>query len=100
MRPMSPSRPNSGRSWTGVTNRPAAGLSVPARAGLALIRAYKLVLSPWFAGSCRYVPGCADYAALAADIFRRARVSAWVLRGNHDYVANFEFEIRGFHMAV
>jgi uncharacterized protein len=31
------------------------------RAALALIRAYKIVLSPLFAGSCRYVPGCADY---------------------------------------
>lgn len=31
------------------------------RAALGLIRAYKVTLSPWFAGSCRYVPGCADY---------------------------------------
>jgi putative membrane protein insertion efficiency factor len=38
---------------------------MPARVGLALIRAYKLVLSPWFAGSCRYVPGCADYTTEA-----------------------------------
>jgi hypothetical protein len=30
-----------------------------------LIRAYKLTLSPFFAGSCRFVPGCADYAAEA-----------------------------------
>ena len=28
---------------------------------LALIRVYKVALSPLFAGSCRYVPGCADY---------------------------------------
>jgi uncharacterized protein len=28
---------------------------------LALIRVYKLTLSPLFAGSCRYLPGCADY---------------------------------------
>jgi uncharacterized protein len=28
---------------------------------LALIRLYKITLSPLFAGSCRYMPGCADY---------------------------------------
>jgi putative membrane protein insertion efficiency factor len=31
------------------------------RAALSLIRVYKLALSPLFAGSCRYTPGCADY---------------------------------------
>ena len=31
------------------------------RAALALIRVYKIALSPLFAGSCRYTPGCADY---------------------------------------
>jgi putative membrane protein insertion efficiency factor len=29
------------------------------------IRGYKLVLSPFFRGSCRYLPGCADYASEA-----------------------------------
>ena len=32
-----------------------------AQLALALVRLYKLPLSPLFAGSCRYVPGCADY---------------------------------------
>jgi uncharacterized protein len=41
----------------------AAGL--PARGALALIRTYKLVLSPWLAGSCRFTPGCADYTSEA-----------------------------------
>jgi len=36
-------------------------MSSPARIALALIRVYKIVLSPLFAGSCRYMPGCADY---------------------------------------
>ena len=36
-------------------------MSVGAKTLLLLIRAYKLTLSPWFAGSCRYTPGCADY---------------------------------------
>jgi putative membrane protein insertion efficiency factor len=31
------------------------------RVALLLIRAYKITFSPLFAGSCRYVPGCADY---------------------------------------
>jgi uncharacterized protein len=29
---------------------------------LALIDGYKLLLSPYFAGSCRFLPSCADYA--------------------------------------
>lgn len=31
------------------------------RVALACIRFYKISFSPLFAGSCRYVPGCADY---------------------------------------
>jgi uncharacterized protein len=29
---------------------------------LALIDGYKLLISPYFAGSCRFLPSCADYA--------------------------------------
>jgi hypothetical protein len=36
-------------------------MTLPAKAARLLIRAYKLTLSPLFAGSCRYTPGCADY---------------------------------------
>jgi putative membrane protein insertion efficiency factor len=32
---------------------------------LALLRAYKLLLSPLYTGSCRFVPSCSDYAAAA-----------------------------------
>lgn len=32
---------------------------------LALIRAYKYVISPWLTGGCRFVPTCADYTAEA-----------------------------------
>jgi putative membrane protein insertion efficiency factor len=35
------------------------------RLALGLIRAYKVLLSPYFAGSCRFLPTCADYAAEA-----------------------------------
>lgn len=66
MRRMPSSRPNIAPSSTGGTrlDRPDDP-SMPALAGLALIRAYKAVFSPWFAGTCRYVPGCADYTAEA-----------------------------------
>jgi putative membrane protein insertion efficiency factor len=35
---------------------------IAARSILALIRVYKVILSPHFAGSCRFLPSCADYA--------------------------------------
>ena len=35
------------------------------RVALALIRGYKLLISPYFRGSCRFLPSCADYAAEA-----------------------------------
>jgi len=35
------------------------------RLALRLIRLYKILLSPYFAGACRFVPSCADYAAEA-----------------------------------
>ncbi|MET0166483.1 MAG: membrane protein insertion efficiency factor YidD [Vicinamibacterales bacterium] len=31
------------------------------------IRAYKLFISPYFWGSCRFFPSCADYAAEAIE---------------------------------
>jgi len=39
--------------------------SVAARGALAVIRAYKRAISPYFRGSCRFLPTCADYAAVA-----------------------------------
>ena len=39
--------------------------SLPVRAALLLLRTYKLLVSPYFAGSCRFLPSCADYAAEA-----------------------------------
>jgi putative membrane protein insertion efficiency factor len=35
------------------------------RAALLLLRGYKIVLSPLFRGSCRFLPSCADYATEA-----------------------------------
>jgi putative membrane protein insertion efficiency factor len=39
--------------------------SLPARVLLAAIRGYQLLLSPLFAGSCRYEPSCSRYMAEA-----------------------------------
>jgi putative membrane protein insertion efficiency factor len=36
-----------------------------ARSLLGLLKAYKLLLSPLFSGSCRFHPSCADYSAEA-----------------------------------
>ena len=36
---------------------------LPVSIALVLLRAYKLLLSPLFVGSCRFTPSCSDYAA-------------------------------------
>jgi putative membrane protein insertion efficiency factor len=35
---------------------------------LTALRGYKLLLSPVFAGSCRFTPSCADYTAEAVRL--------------------------------
>jgi uncharacterized protein len=40
-----------------------AGNRAATAVALWLLRGYKLFLSPLFAGSCRYVPSCSEYAA-------------------------------------
>jgi uncharacterized protein len=45
------------------------GLSVPQRLALGALRCYKILISPMFAGSCRYLPSCSDYAAEAIHRF-------------------------------
>jgi uncharacterized protein len=44
-------------------------LSAGQRLALAFLRAYKVALSPFFAGSCRFVPSCSDYASEAVTKF-------------------------------
>ena len=35
---------------------------------IGLLRGYKLLVSPMFAGSCRFLPSCADYAREAVEV--------------------------------
>jgi len=66
--PVSPSlkpitEPSSNANW--VDSRPDAARDFGVVLGLAAIRAYKLFVWPYFRGSCRYLPGCSDYATEA-----------------------------------
>jgi uncharacterized protein len=48
---------------------PRTDLSLAQRAALSLLRAYKILISPMFAGSCRFLPSCSDYTAEAVKRF-------------------------------
>ena len=65
MHPMPDSRPSSARFSVAVNS----DMSLASRIALVLIRVYKIVLSPLFAGSCRYTPGCADYMSESISRF-------------------------------
>lgn len=57
-------------------------LSAGQRLALAFLRAYKVALSPFFGGSCRFVPSCSDYASEAVTKFgvlRGGWLAAWRL---------------------
>jgi putative membrane protein insertion efficiency factor len=62
--PMSPGK-NGVASAISRTN----DLSWAQRLALAAIRSYKVLFSAMFAGSCRYLPSCSDYAAEAIHRF-------------------------------
>jgi putative membrane protein insertion efficiency factor len=56
-----------------------APLTVAQRAALAALTLYKLLLSPLFAGSCRFLPSCSDYAREAVarhGVIRGSRLAA------------------------
>jgi len=44
---------------------------------LALIRAYRYVLSPWIGGQCRFDPTCSVYAMQAIELYGPWR-GAWM----------------------
>lgn len=57
------------------------------------IRAYQITISPWLPGTCRYTPGCSEYARIAIERFGPLRGSWLALRrllrchplGSHGY---------------
>ncbi len=55
-------------------------LSWAQRGALALLRTYKLLFSPLYAGSCRFLPSCSDYASEAVGRFGVARGSLLAAR--------------------
>jgi uncharacterized protein len=59
---------------------PSAELSFAQRAALAVLRLYKILISPMFTGSCRYLPSCSDYATEAVTRFGVIRGS-WLAAG-------------------
>ena len=61
---------------------PADGerLSPGQRVALVLLRVYKAVFSPLYAGSCRFVPSCSEYAAEAVTRFGVLRGTWLTLR--------------------
>jgi putative membrane protein insertion efficiency factor len=50
------------------------------RIALVLLRGYKLLLSPLFTGSCRFLPSCSDYAAEAIRTYGVSRGSWLALK--------------------
>ena len=62
------------------TGHSVTHLSRPQRTALAVLRTYKIVVSPYFAGSCRYVPSCSEYAADAIAAFGVLKGSGLAVR--------------------
>ena len=57
-------RPNTDRRLSDTSGGPDRP-STPVRAILFVLKLYKLLISPYFRGSCRFLPSCADYASEA-----------------------------------
>ncbi len=52
-------------------------LTLPARAMIAMIKLYRLVLSPWIGNQCRFHPSCSHYAQEAIETHGAMR-GAWL----------------------
>ena len=68
----------------------------PQRVLMGLVKAYRLVLSPWLGSACRFEPTCSAYALQALEqhgavagatltVYRLARCQPWC-KGGHDPV--------------
>ncbi len=76
-----------------------AMVDFPKRLLQLLVRAYRLLLSPWLGGSCRFTPTCSAYALEALEVngavlgsaravWRVLRCGPWC-EGGHDPVLRF-----------
>jgi putative membrane protein insertion efficiency factor len=52
-------------------------LSAAQHVALGLLAVYKILLSPLFAGSCRFLPSCSDYAREAVTVHGTVK-GAWL----------------------
>jgi putative membrane protein insertion efficiency factor len=52
----------------GSPELPCRSLSVGQQLALTMLTAYKVLLSPLFTGSCRFLPSCSDYAREAITV--------------------------------
>ena len=62
--------------------------TLPQRAVLLLLRAYKWAISPMLPPACRYVPTCSEYAMVAVERYGALRgglLSAWRLLRCHPF---------------
>lgn len=48
-------------------DRPFRWIQLPQRALMTLVRAYRLLLSPWLGSSCRFEPTCSAYSLKALE---------------------------------
>ena len=63
------SKPTTPHSSPVAVSQPEATHAGPVAAlVLGLLRAYKLLISPLFTGSCRFYPSCADYMSEAIRV--------------------------------
>ena len=80
-------------------------LRLPRLALIALVRAYRLLLSPWLGQACRFEPTCSAYAIGALEahgalegsyltLRRIARCQPWC-QGGHDPVPPAREDTRG-----
>lgn len=73
---------SSHRAPDGSGLRDEAEPGVAARGVLLALLGYKLLVSPLFAGSCRYLPSCSDYTAEAVrrhGVLAGSWLGAWRL---------------------
>lgn len=66
-------------------------LTVPQRVALSSLRVYKYMFSPMFAGSCRFLPSCSEYAAEAVrrhGVVRGTVMAAARLSRCHPFAAS------------